>query len=345
MNIRLNRLWRVASSIVSIIAVTACSNWQPAGAPEMPISSLATGGRPAVRLGNRPFTVGDEQTIDERIWSDAQYGFVRIEQAEPGAPPNDQPVEFAPEQIQAVFAQLLKERGDRDEPIFTETELKELSEPLAIALAKAGPGQDVTFASTGKTGSKLNFMKAPRVNTGRVFYRNDQLNIIFGIIHGAFRNELRGAGVLRAYVPGSRSHQIEKKDYVVVPGEALRYASVERPDWVRIGALPAVAPAATTLTQGAAPAPVVLSTETSAPAARTYAPTSPQPRTAPAPGTAVSSTASPSRAPSPSSGYGPGAQHYQGIEDQLRGLKKLRDQGLISEREYQAKRREIIDKL
>jgi hypothetical protein len=209
----------------------------------------------------------------------------------------------------------------------------------------------VTFASTGKTGTKINFFKAPRVNTGRVFYQDDQLNIIFGIIHGAFRDKLRGAGVLRAYVPGSRSHQIEKKDFVVVPGEALRYASVERPDWVRIGALPA-APAATILTQGAAPAPVVLSTETPAratqPAARTYAPTSPSPATqgtAPATGTAVSSTASPSRAPVPSTGYGPGAQHYQSIEDQLRGLKKLRDQGLISEREYQAKRREIVDKL
>jgi hypothetical protein len=299
----------------------------------------------------------DQRRIVEWVWDDAQWGFVRIEEAEDGAPSNDQPVSFTAQQIRAFLDELRRQRGAGDERMFTEEETRNLSEPLAKALAKAGPTHDITFASTGKPGPRLNFFRHARLTTGRVFYRENQLNVIFGIVHGSFQGQLSGSGILTPRTPGSRNRVVDSDGYVV-PGESLLYASVPRQDWIRVASLPA-APQ-TTLARGT-PEPVVLTAgpaapETPQPTARTYTP-SPEaaPTTAssgaaatPTPSYRQPATTPASRAPATTtarSTYSGAARHYQEVEDQLRGLENLRRQGLISDREYQQKRRELIDEL
>jgi hypothetical protein len=303
----------------------------------------------------------------EWVWDDAQWGFVRIEQAEDGAPANDQPVSFTARQIRAFLDELRRQRGAKDERMFTEEETRNLSEPLAKALAKAGPTHDITFASTGKPGPRLNFFRHARLTTGRVFYRENQLNVIFGIVHGSFQGELSGSGVLMPRTPGSRNRVVDSNGYVV-PGESLMYASVPRQDWIRVASLPASPE--TTLARGT-PEPVVLTAgpATPQPTARTYtpspAPAAPattssgpaaagagtaasRPAVTPTPSYRQPTTTSAPRAPATTtarSTYSGAARHYQEVEDRLRGLENLRRQGLISDREYQQKRRELIEKL
>ena len=334
------------------------------------------GGRPVQRIASV-----DDKYIVKRVWDDAQFGFVRIEQAEAGAPSNDHPIKFAPQQISAVLAELqLESASGNKQPVFLERELKALSEPLATALAEAGPGHDITFAVTGRTGPRLNFLKPKRLTTGRVFFRDDQLNVIFGIVHGDFQGKLRGSGVLIAYTPGSRNKPIQQFG-TVLPSETLLYANIERQDWIRVASLPAM-PATSTAVVAAEPEPVILSTQASAPppkqttlsrytpspntalrrapSAPTTTTTRPAPRTttspvprqppavAPAPSTRETQTVArtpPAPRPSTSSAYQGDARHYQDVEDRLKGLQRLRDQGLITDREYQEKRRELLQKL
>ncbi len=373
--IRVAGLTTIASLLGCVAILTACSTWEPAGAPESSVGNAATGGRPVQRIA-----AVDDKYIVKRVWDDAQFGFVRIEQAEAGAPSNDHPVKFAPQQISAVLAELqLESASGSKQPVFIERELKDLSEPLATALAEAGPGHDVTFAVTGRTGLRLNFLKPKRLTTGRVFFRDDQLNVIFGIVHGDFQGKLRGSGVLIAYTPGSRNKRVQQFG-TVLPSETLLYANIERQDWIRVASLPG-APATSTAVVAAEPEPVILSTQTGAPPStqttlrRRYTPsttptrrptpsttttTRPAPSTttstaprrppavAPAPSTRQTQTAArtpPAPRPSTSSAYQGGARHYQDVEDRLKGLQRLRDQGLITDREYQEKRRELLQKL
>jgi hypothetical protein len=324
----------------------------------------------------------DSKRVVEWVWDDAQWGFVRIEQAEDGAPPNDQPIKFTAQQIRAFLDELRRQRGAENEKLFTEDESRNLSEPLAKALAKAGPEHDVTFASTGKPGPRINFFRHARLTTGRVFYRDDQLNVIFGIVHGSFQGELSGSGVLVARTPGSRNRIVDDNGFVV-PGESLLYASLPRQDWIQVASLPATP--ATTLAKET-PEPVILTAEpavptttqptpstTTQPAARRYAPTRTPAQTTTSSGTvaagvgagAAATATAPRSTPTPTyrrptttspprtstttttarSTYSGAARHYQEVEDRLKGLENLRRQGLISEQEYQKKRRELIDKL
>ena len=70
------------------------------------------------------------------------------------------------------------------------SEARVLSKFLAVGLAEAAPDEDVTFAvigmhrglGVGLFGRDL-FAKSQKATTGRVFYFNGRLNIIFGVIH------------------------------------------------------------------------------------------------------------------------------------------------------------------
>lgn len=232
----------------------------------------------------------------------SKYGYVQVEPIEAGAAANDHPAGFTATQIRAVLA--LQKTG-RDGIILNEEEQLELAAPIAAALSKANPREDVVFAVAGKHGFVGSFAGPRSVTSGRVFYKNGALNIIFGDIRVQGTEELTASGflqasVLRQFPPGSRNRATQSADVLAEGGVA--FAAPNRRDWVLVSAagipLPPVA---------ARPAPAA------APATPGVAPVAP-----------VASTPE------------------QDIERRLTTLKNLRDKGLITEQEYNDKRKEII---
>lgn len=231
--------------------------------------------------------------------SQGKSGYVRLEPLEGGAAPNDHPIGFTATQIRAVLAGFKTARdGDA---LFSDDELTEIAAPIAAALGKAGPGEDVAFAVAGKHGG-LSALTLPAVTSGRVFHKGGALNFIFGEVRSQASDQLTstgflGAFVLRDFPAGSRNRP--SANGAVASGGSAAYAGGRR-DWLLVAATGVPPP---------------LSPVRSAPAATT-------------PGVAPAAAAT-----------------EQDIERRLTTLKGLRDKGLITEEEYNDKRKEILKNL
>jgi hypothetical protein len=320
------------------------------------INTLGTGGRPAI-------VIGDDAPVVATLWDGAEYGYVRIEKAEQSAQAaNDHPIAFTPQQIRTAFSELQIQRGDKDpKALFTEQGLDDIAEPIATALAQAQPDQDVTFAVTGKQGQGvLNLIGDRLVTSGRLFYQDGQLNVIFGAVQAEFEDTLRATGILRNFIPGSRNGPITPTRLKVQPVEGVQYASAGRVDWLQLAPYawsekPAKSP------QDMAPVGVPVAPVTNLP---TESPSDPSGSTNPPP-PAKTTTASvaPEVAPINPSSPMPVATpksaaaattsttvrsdeaYYQHFEKRLKTLSKLRDRDVITEKEYQERRRAILGEL
>lgn len=241
----------------------------------------------------------------------SQYGYVRVEPIEAGAAPNDHPAGFTASQIRAVLA--LQKTG-RDGTLLNDEELNEIAAPIAAALSKAGPREDLTFAVAGKHGFIGSFAGPRSVTSGRVFYKSGGLNIIFGEVRLQGTDALTASGflqpsVLQQFPPGSRTHVSPTPDLLAEGG--IAYGASNRRDWTIVAA-------------GGIPLPLVVTR--TAPAATPAAPVAATPGAAPA---AAPAAITPE----------------QDIERRLTTLKSLRDKGLITEQEYDDKRKEILKSL
>ncbi|MCI0400691.1 MAG: SHOCT domain-containing protein [Gammaproteobacteria bacterium] len=194
------------------------------------------------------------------VW-DAGDQFVRLAKQDAGLGPrpalNNHPVTLEPPQLAVALGSLemrLKRGEDTTIPVFVDSEVRVLSKYLAVGLAEAAPDEDVTFAVIGMhRGEGLGlfgrdlFGKSQKVTTGRVFYQEAKLNVIFGVIHGEVRQPkdeqakqaVAGANAdldrrLHAFIPGSRaSEQSHSWQLVLADGEALRSTGdVSRGDWL-----------------------------------------------------------------------------------------------------------------
>lgn len=314
-NLRLNSTGRCSVAVVRTgLAIAACAalgacSWIPKFSSDQPKSAAPKPQQVTDHgLGRSVVTSTDDTKNVVSFISQSKYGYVRVERAEAAAQgPNDHPVSLNAAQIRAMLAKLQVRRGSADpDPIFTEDELKDLGAPLAEALAKAGPREDITFAVSDKHGGALGPFVARTVTAGRAFYKSGVLNIVFGEIHGRFEDQFLATGWLRPFVSGSRSGK-GAGEWAVAPGDNLRYAAADRADWIQLAQV-AVAPAAA----GAS----------AAPAAGPSTPSSPAPVVVPN-RDAV----------------------YQDIEKRLTVLKGLRDKGLITEDEFNEKRKAILKDL
>lgn len=307
------------------------------------------------------------QDTHRSLWT-WQDRYVRIApQAQRDAPPNDHPVTLTPQQIGVMLDGLRVEirkgkrffsrsRGDQRVPVFSDRELQVLSDALSRGLAQAGPREDVVFVTTGNVDRALGgTLKERELNTGRVFFGQGRLNIIFGEVHGAL-SQPRGAGALVAYPaetprPGIRE-QTRTHDWELVPGPGIdlhRGDDSTRTDWVEIDPQAAMArfEKEQKLKERASPAAVVK--ETSELAAEQEAlrrkvetlekqvgveargPVS-------QPGAAALPAAVPEQVPA---GQAATAQPSE-LERRLRVLKHLRDQGLITEEIYKAQVEQVL---
>jgi hypothetical protein len=256
------------------------------------------------------------------LWS-ANDQWVKIEpQDDAAAPPNDHPVQLASDAISKALAALRIRIVDEDtnaeaqRSVFTAEELRNLAPRIAAGLAKAGPAQDVTFSTIGSHPRAAGgLVKDPGVNSGRVFYDDGRINVIFGQLQSGYRKRNVYGQRTEDFTPreqGSRSKAAEQ-DWALAarPGVELHSnAGGARSDWVEIDGA-AVASGAATVSQ--------------APAAATTA----------TPATAAAG-----------SGEGPVATKSSvDLEQRLKTLKELRDKNLISEEAYRAKMQELLSEL
>jgi hypothetical protein len=252
-----------------------------------------------------------------KVTYQGKYNFVRIETREPGAAENQHPVTVSADAMRAALSQV-QLAGRKPEPLFNAEEVSEIAGPIAQALSEATAAQDVAFAVTGNYGGYGPF-STKSVTTGRVFQQGGQLNIVFGLVHQEFEGQLRAAGYLIPFEPGQRAKAVTSGMQVSAAG-----ATSQRADWLKFGALPA---AAAPTAKPAAPG----GTSVTAPAAVT----APQAAPAAAPAAAVS-------VPAPAAAPANSDQLYRQTAERLKALQKLKDDGLITEKEYAEKRKAIL---
>ena len=269
------------------------------------------------------------------LWSgDDQW--VKIEpQDDPAAVPNDHPAQLDAKTISTALGALRVSLVDpdtgaaSDRPVFTKSELENLTVHVASGLAKAGPRQDVTFSTIdGRPLAAGGLVRKPGVNAGRVFYADGRLNVIFGELQSSYRKKNVYGQRSEDFTPrrqGSRSEATEQKWMLAArPGLEFHPSGdgTVRSDWVAID--PAVA--------------------------RPEIPPAPQPAAAPArqatsaPAVATPDSASAAPAAAPAAAPRTGTSNGD-LEQRLRKLKELRDKGLITEEAYRARMQEILSEL
>jgi hypothetical protein len=242
----------------------------------------------------------------KKLWEVRNFSRVMLAPKEAGAVDSDHPLQLQPEGLRQALGKVRVKVNGRDEALFAGDELDPLIEPLQEAFASARPDEDVLLLSTDRREAGL--IGTPMGVTARLFVKDGQLNLIVRDARLDFVNRYRGTGTLPTFQYGSRS-AVGSAD--LSAPQALQ----RRPDWLALSLNPAAeAPKALSL-----PVPLVAPAATVAPASAAVQP---------------AATARP---------RDPGLM--QEIELRLETLKRLRDKGLISEEEYQQKRRDILQTL
>jgi len=245
------------------------------------------------------------------------WDYIELQQrnaAEKGAP-NQHPVQLSADAVARALAGVQVQLGKDTVALFEPGEVSRLSRAIAGSFTKATAEQDLVFVTTGRH-KELGAYGAKLTSTGRVFYADGALQLIVGVqLSDALLGLRPGTSPTRSLDPGKRAKPAERVK-IVDPGQPG--VRVVRNDWIAVQ-LESAAPAAV-----AAPA--------AAPAAAAPA--------APAPAAATPPAAAPATAVDPAV-----QRHFSQQESRLVLLKRMRDQGLITEAEYEAKRAEALKNL
>lgn len=268
--------------------------------------------------------------IDRTLWRSGQQN-VKIERQDAKSTgPNDHPVVLATDQIQAALTYLEVRLKPNEQliPVFTSPGLDTLVKQISDGIAQAGPDQDVTFAIIGQRKALYGFAKERRITTGRVFYREGKLNIIFGnMLENVGQYDGTSAKPLTTQnpiFPGSRINPVSHS-WALESGPDVRFYSGGdkiRTDWVVVDLASMAAHEALGMKQEKAEPPTV---QQPVPAPAEQAPVAVQP----APPVQVVQPPKTSKT----------------IEERLRILDELKSKKLITEQEYKAKRANILSDL
>jgi len=272
---------------------------------------------PAHAAGVMDFLFGSKKSGSEsaqvdpqrRVWHVGEFTAIRLVPREAGSAPNQHPVVVHPEGLKQQLALVRTPVKGGVQPLFSPDELNELAEPLAQALSVAGPGDDVLLLSTARRGDGV--LVTPLGITARIFAQGGNLNLMVHDARLDFVNAYIGSHITPQFDFGTRAR---------ASTVSLQSAGApnRRGDWIALPLAAATTPAAPALTApAAAPAALV------APAA----------------------AAAPAPAPAAPGARPRDAAFYEEQAQRLKGLKMLRDQGAITEEEYQQKRKEILSAL
>lgn len=255
-----------------------------------------------------------------RVWKLGEYSALALQPREPGSRPNQQPVKLLPDALRMRLTTVeFIDASGRTRPLFTADELNELAPALARALAVALPGDDLVLMSTARRES--GFLGLPLSIMARLFLADGELQLI---VHSARADTLgmfRAAGIVPKLTFGRRN---EASPVKLSSAQAVS----QRGDWLAFGLAGGATP----------PPPAPLNATASAPALLA-------PESSGAPATAGASSA----LPVPSAATAPARlrdeRYYEEQSQRLKGLQRLREQGLLSEAEYQQLRRVILQSL
>lgn len=155
--------------------------------------------------------------------------------------PNTHPIKISADRIQGAFRLILVRYNEQMIQLFSEDKLYIVSQAIGEGLLRAKPDQDIVFTLEDWYEGK--YTKDNKVTSGRVFYNKDGLNIIFGSILrkglmnesdpmvAAVNEDLR----INPYVPGSRKISIKNKFFLAAPpktGVFRPKAASGRVDWL-----------------------------------------------------------------------------------------------------------------
>lgn len=196
------------------------------------------GALPGCSLPSFGFGSDDDQEVV--LWH-SHDEFVRLE-ARDGGSPNNQPIKLSRERIKGALRNVFVRLTIKDNPtsLFTEVDLQTLGRYIEEGLEKASPDQDVTFAI--ESWHKGFFgLKSNKIITGRLFYINNHLNLIFGSVmrdgpmhEGYGELSARNPDIrLNPYVPGLRAISVKMNAILsTAPNSGVLRAAKNRPDWL-----------------------------------------------------------------------------------------------------------------
>jgi hypothetical protein len=246
---------------------------------------------------------------DKRTWQIREFTRVELVPREAGAEPNEHPASLSADALRDQLAQVRFVAPNGSQPLLAADELADLAGPLSQALQRAAPTDDVLLLSSARREKGL--LGAPTAVTARLFVQGGQLQLIVQDARFEFFDAYRGTNIAPRFRFGSRS----AAGAVKLEGtNALN----RRPDWLSIAAQASVQPAAAqvkSLERGSAKDP------------------------ANSQGQVQNQGLIQEKAQDKTQEKG------QDIERRLETLKRLRDKNLISEDEYQQKRKDLLQQL
>ncbi len=189
-----------------------------------------------------PWFGGDEEEV---IWEVSKNVYLKYaEQDSSKLGKNDHPAELNEDEIRKALKLLVIQQTDysdeNEEPasVFTQQQIIMLSKHLARGLVKASPDQDIIFAMKKNTDRFLGLKTAQFFVAGRVFYQDEKLNIILGDFDRA-----REEGYEDAYDPthmgivsynfnhGKRSKKSKGFKQSIEEVKGIEIKEAERRDW------------------------------------------------------------------------------------------------------------------
>ena len=261
------------------------------------------------------------------LWTIGDYSWVQLADKERGAPDNQHPAAISSEQLRTLLGSVQTTVDGKTSSLFSSFELGDVAGALSKAFAAAKPGDDVLLVTSAR---HEGFEFTPHAVTARLFVQGGALNLIVHDARYDFFNQTRGSNRPPNFTFGSR-------ESAGADPLGSNLGANRRKDWLALN----VAASATV----AAPAVQVPGPITPAGVAP---PAAPAPA-AVAPGAAATPAAAAPATPAvPAPAATPPVHDkawYDQMETRLEALKRLRDRNLISEDEYQKKRREILDAL
>ncbi len=271
----------------------------------------------------------------EVIWDGGPNVFFKYaDQDDSGFGKNDHPVDLNAAEINTVLKSLTI-RGDDSKqapkPVFTAEQAELLGRYLARGLRKARPDQDIVFAMQKSVGKPFFMSAAEFFVAGRAFYQDNKLNVILGDY-----DRRRDVAYEAAYDPTSlgitrynfehgrrskSSGSFKKSVDKVVGVDNKQVKGTSRDDWLVID-----------MTAALGAYDQLARARKSEERARKRE--------------ELKEILGEDRVPSPG-GAPPGTARitWAELEEGLETLNRLRERGLISDREYETKKKEMLDAL